>query len=74
MRERMLAMRDAMEEGERASQSGAVTAKLAQLDAFEQARSVAAYVSFRSELDTGACLETVLHRNKRLLLPRIEPG
>ena len=74
MRERMLATRDAMSDADRASQSRAVTSRLAQLDALEQARTVAAYVSFRTELDTEQFLATVLHRSKRLLLPRIEPG
>ncbi|HUU72355.1 MAG TPA: 5-formyltetrahydrofolate cyclo-ligase [Burkholderiales bacterium] len=73
IRQRVVAMRDALSIRERSQQSGAITAHLLALPAFAQAQTVAAYASFKSELDTDEFLKAVLQQGKRLLLPRIDP-
>ena len=41
-------------------------------DAFKRARSVMAYATFGSEVDTSVLCETVLREGKRLFLPRVD--
>ena len=72
IRQRVLALRDAMSGDARAQKSAAITAKLLALAQFAAADVVAAYVGFGTELDTGAFVQAALTRGKRLLLPRVD--
>jgi len=71
IRRRVLAARDALDRDTRIRLSAAIFAKIADLDAFRRAATVAAYSSFGSEPVTAPFLETVLALDKALVLPRI---
>jgi 5-formyltetrahydrofolate cyclo-ligase len=72
-RRRVLALRDALTSEERNSKTAAISERLVALQAFVEAKTIAAYASFATEFDTGAFLKQVLARNKRLVLPRVDP-
>ncbi len=74
VRQRMIALRDALSMGERERKSAAITSEMVALPAFAKAHTIAAYASFGSEFDTNAFLVLALEGGKRLALPRIEPG
>ena len=74
LRQRIIAMRDALSSDERNQKSAAITAKLVALPAFATARTIAAFASFGTEFDTGGFLSVALRQHKRLVLPRIHPG
>jgi len=71
LRQRVLALRDALSDDARAQKAAQATAKLLELPAFAGASTVAAYASFGKEFDTHVFLAAVLARGKNLLLPRI---
>lgn len=72
LREQVLARRDALAESARASASRAITAALLAEPGYIKARSVLAYMSFGTEVDTAAFVARVLHDGKLLALPRID--
>ncbi len=74
MRQRIIALRDALSVDERDQKSAAITSKLIALPAFARARTIAAFASFGTEFDTGEFLAVTLRQGKRLVLPRIQPG
>ena len=71
LRQQILARRDAADIATRNCNSHATTEKLRALPAYRAAKTVAAYASFGSELDTGEFLVGILEDGKQLLLPRI---
>jgi 5-formyltetrahydrofolate cyclo-ligase len=71
LRRRILEQRDGLPADRRARASAAITARLAGLPAFGAARTVLAYASFGSEVDTGPLLRAVLAAGKALVLPRV---
>ena len=73
LRQRVVALRDALSANDRARKSAAIAGRLVALPAFAAARTVAAYMSFGTELDTSEFLAVALTEGKRLLLPRIAP-
>ncbi len=71
LRKTILARRDAAGDALRARASSLISHKLLALPAYRDARCVAAYASFGSELDTAVFLAHTLADGKQLLLPRI---
>lgn len=72
LRALVLARRDALDPVVRQQASRRIVDAVLVRDAFKRARSVMAYVSFGSEVDTSLLCETVLAGGKALLLPRID--
>ncbi len=71
LRRTVLARRETAGADLRARASHIITQKLLALPAYHDARCVAAYASFGSELDTSGFLARALADGKQLLLPRI---
>lgn len=71
VRAEVLTRRDGSSESERASASSKITERLLAHPALLTARTVASYVSFRTEFDTTAFNRALLTSGKRLLLPRM---
>jgi 5-formyltetrahydrofolate cyclo-ligase len=74
LRREVLALRDAIPEAERARDSRAIAARVLALPELEAARTVLAFSSFGSEVDTGPIVEALLSRGVRTALPRIQDG
>ncbi|MGD8790461.1 MAG: 5-formyltetrahydrofolate cyclo-ligase [Burkholderiales bacterium] len=72
VRRRILALRDALSDAERAQKSQEITARIAGLAVFGDASTVAAYASFGTEFDSSALIEAVLSNGAHLLLPRVD--
>ena len=72
LRREVLALRDAVPEADRAARSRAIAERLLALPELEDARTVLAFSSFGSEVDTGPIVEGLLARGTRVALPRIE--
>ena len=72
LRKATLARRDALDAGSRSRDSQAITQRLLALQAYADAKVVAAYASFGSEYDTSALIARILADGKQLLLPRID--
>ena len=68
----MLQRRDALDPTVRGEASRRIVDAVLTRDAFRRARSVMAYASFGSEVDTSVLCETVLREGKLLLLPRVD--
>jgi 5-formyltetrahydrofolate cyclo-ligase len=69
VRRQVLARRDALPARARQEKSHALTARLANLDCYRQARTILFFVSFRSEVDTRAAMALALARGVRLAVP-----
>ncbi len=66
-----MARRAALPLEARAAATRAIVARLLADPQFGSARTVLAYASFGSEIDTRALLQAAIARGKRLLLPRV---
>jgi 5-formyltetrahydrofolate cyclo-ligase len=71
LRREMLVRRDAMPQRDRAERSGRIAERLLGLPELAEARTVMAFSSFGSEVDTAPILDGLLARGVRLCLPRI---
>ncbi len=71
LREEILARRDALPEGIRQQASRSITDQLLTHADFSLARTLLAYASIESEVQTDAVLGNVLQMGKRLVLPRV---
>lgn len=71
IRRRMLAERDALDPEQRAEEGEAALRRILALPEFDGARTLLAYASFGSELDTTSLLRAARDSGKRLALPRI---
>ncbi|HEX6230719.1 MAG TPA: 5-formyltetrahydrofolate cyclo-ligase [Actinomycetota bacterium] len=74
LRREMLARRDALSERERARASEAIADRVASLPEVRVARSVMAFWSFGSEVDTRPLLARIHGAGKAVCLPRIHEG
>lgn len=74
LRSLVLQRREALDPAFRRAASRRIVDAVLARDAFRRARSVLAYASFGSEVDTSALLQAVLAEGKTLLLPRIDKG
>ncbi|MGZ4671823.1 MAG: 5-formyltetrahydrofolate cyclo-ligase [Ilumatobacteraceae bacterium] len=72
LRKRMLLVRDAV--GDRLLRSVQLWAKVAEMDSYQRASSVMAFVGFKGEPDTDPLFARLAVEGKRLLLPRVEPS
>ena len=72
LRSLVLQRRDALDPAFRRAASTRIVDAVLARDAFRRARSVMAYASFGSEVDTSALWQAVLTESKTLLLPRID--
>lgn len=72
LRKATLARRDALDAAIRARNSQTITQRILALEAYAEAKVVAAYASFGSEYDTSAFLARILGDGKQLLLPRMD--
>ena len=72
LRSLVLQRRDALDPAFRQAASRRIVDAVLTRDAFRHARSVMAYATFGSEVDTSVLCETVLREGKALLLPRVD--
>ncbi|HZW49893.1 MAG TPA: 5-formyltetrahydrofolate cyclo-ligase [Bacillota bacterium] len=70
LRSQILSLRDRLSPEERTTASTAVTQCLAALPAWNQARTIMAFLSFRSEIDTRAMIEMAWSAGKKVVGPR----
>ncbi len=73
LRRKILALRNALDADTIARWSAAGRQSLAELDAYQSARTVHLFVPFGSEVDTRPILEDLWARNVRTVLPRVAP-
>jgi 5-formyltetrahydrofolate cyclo-ligase len=71
LRREMLVRRDAMPRADRAERSGRIAERLLALPELAEVRTVMAFSSFGSEVDTAPILDGLIARGVRLALPRI---
>jgi 5-formyltetrahydrofolate cyclo-ligase len=71
LRARMIAARDALDEGVRAAASRAIVARIAALPSFAAARCVLVTLPFASEWDTRPLALAALASGKTLVVPRV---
>lgn len=71
LRKRILALRDTLPGELRRDLGTRITARLLKLDAYREAGTVLAYLSFGSEFDTAAFTRDALANGKKLALPRV---
>ncbi|MDE7177182.1 MAG: 5-formyltetrahydrofolate cyclo-ligase [Lachnospiraceae bacterium] len=69
IRERALALRDALLPAERAAYSKEIIDKITRLDCYRNAAALLVYVSFRSEVETGMLIENALVDKKAVFSP-----
>lgn len=71
VRERALALRDALLPAERTAYSKEVVDKIIHLDCYRNAAALLIYVSFRSEAETGMLIEKALLDKKAVFAPAV---
>lgn len=74
IRRRILKKRDRLSETERCDKSKIIWSRVVQTWEFQQADSVMLYAAFGSEVQTDLLIESTLAADKRLILPRVNPG
>jgi len=72
LRQQARAIRAQLPPEARAARSSAITERVLRLDAFAEAKSVAAFVTIRSEVHTSDILRAAWSSGKRVALPRID--
>lgn len=71
IRARIIAGREALPQALRREWCAAITERLLALEGYRNARTVAAYASFRAEFDTAGFIASALAAGKRVALPRV---
>ena len=71
LRERVLDRRNALCDADRAAASRVLAERFMARAEFSRARTVMAYASIESEVQTAHIIERTLHEGKRLVLPRV---
>ncbi|MBY0439050.1 MAG: 5-formyltetrahydrofolate cyclo-ligase [Burkholderiales bacterium] len=74
LRAQVLAARASLGTDRRAEASAAIRSHLLRMPSLFTAGTVAAYVGFDTEIDTGPFIAAVLAQGKRLVLPRVVDG
>ena len=74
LRRRAAAVRDALSPAEIEAKSRAIMERLFALPAFERARTVAFFASFRSEVRTEPMMTGALAAGKQVAVPRVQDG
>jgi 5-formyltetrahydrofolate cyclo-ligase len=72
LRRSVLRRRDSLPEDARRAKSRAIAGRLMALSEIRSARTVMAFWSFGSEVDTAALIEALHRAGKRVVLPRVE--
>ena len=71
LRQRIIADRAALAQGERARLSGEISARLLRLPAYSKAHTVLGYMNFGAEFESESWARQVLNDGKVLLLPKV---
>ena len=71
VRQRIIADRAALMQGERAQLSREITARLLRLDAYHAANTVLGYMNFGAEFESEGWVKQTLNDGKALLLPKV---
>lgn len=71
LRQSIIAARQKLAVAERAEFSRVIIKRIMQLDAYKQAKTVLAYMSFGAEFDSGVWVQQALQDGKQVLLPRV---
>ena len=74
LRERVLALRDALPAAQRAAAAQAIAERIIALPSFAAARTVLLTLPFRSEWDTLPLVRAALAAGKTVVLPRVDAG
>ncbi len=72
LRKRILGRRDAMEPWTRTALSRAIVQDIVETSVYRRSKTIMAYASFGSELQTGEFVRHTLAQGKTLLLPRVD--
>ncbi len=72
IRARLLRKRDSIPPELKVQKEAAIEKRLFALEEFRKAKSILAYVSFRSEVDTTRFLQDIINLGKRLILPVVD--
>jgi len=73
LRREMLARRDSLEHGIRASAGALIVARLRELPSLAAARTLLVTLPFRGEWDTMPLVTEALEQGKRVVVPRVNP-
>jgi 5-formyltetrahydrofolate cyclo-ligase len=71
IRKQLLALREKLPPDTRAAYSAAISARLMQLEAYQQAGTILGYMNFGAEFASELWIQQVLADGKRLALPRV---
>ncbi len=71
LRQSIIASRSQLTEAERAEMSGAIAARIAELDAYRTAVTVLGYMNFGAEFAAEILVRQALHDGKQVLLPKV---
>ncbi len=69
LRKSILSQRDAMSSDDKKRLSGTICRSLIALSAYNEAKTVMCFLSFRSEIDTSLIVKNILASGKRLIVP-----
>lgn len=72
IRARLLRKRDSLMPELKIQKEAAIEKRLFELEEFRRAKSLLAYVSFRSEVDTTRFLQDIINSGKKLVLPAVD--
>ena len=72
VRRNALKKRDGLTEKVREKKSAEITEKLVSMKAFAEAKTVFAFMSFRSEVDTTGVIKEALRQGKNVAVPKVE--
>jgi 5-formyltetrahydrofolate cyclo-ligase len=73
LRKKFAQKRDRLTPVARARDSAIIRQRVFNLPEWKKARTILAYVSFRSEVETHSLIQDALNQNKRMVLPVIDP-
>jgi 5-formyltetrahydrofolate cyclo-ligase len=74
LRQALIAARARLEHADRSRRSEEIARRVASLDAFARARTIALYAAVGAEVDTAAVARAAAALGKRLAWPRLVPG
>lgn len=71
VRERALALRDALTHAERSAHSAEIVKKIIKLECFQKTTALLVYINFRSEVETRMLIEKALSDKKAVFAPAV---
>lgn len=72
LREKLLKARDSIPTELKSVKESEIETRLFSLDGFKNAKTILMYVSFRSEVATRTCINTIIKLGKKLVLPLVD--